>query len=131
MNPTGHRLMLQRYVTSTLTLLVLDVLWLYMFMIQRYEIMVKKIQGSHIKVRVWSAICAYALMVLGLCIFVIPRVATYQDAFVYGGLFGLVTYGIFDFTCLSVFSDFDVKLAIIDILWGSFVYFMAALVSVQ
>ena len=124
-------MMLQRYAKGAITLLVLDAFWLYMFMIPRYEIMVKKIQGSHMKVRGWAALCAYALMVLGLCIFVIPRVATYQDAFVYGGLFGLVTYGIFDFTCLTTFSDFDVKLAMIDVLWGSFVYFMAALVSIQ
>ena len=83
------------------------------------------------RLRVWSALCAYVLMVLGLCIFVIPRVATCHDAFIYGGLFGLVTYGIFDFTCLSLFSDFDVKLAIMDILWGSFVYTMAALMSIE
>ena len=47
---------------------------------------------------------------------------------VYTRWFGMIVYGIYDFTAGSVFTDWDSGLALIDVLWGSFVYMLSALV---
>ena len=71
---------------------------------------------------------AYFLMLIGLNIFVIPNVRKsnlFSDSIKYGFLFGIVVYGIYDMTCAALFTKWDIKLAIIDILWGGFVFFIS------
>ena len=116
-------------MTSAAVLLLLDAIWIHSFMGQKYMNMVRKIQGSSMKVRVWAAALAYCLMLLGLQLFILPIVRNSRDAVIFGGGFGLIVYGIYDLTCLAVFSNFSVRLAIIDICWGIFVYTLAALAS--
>ena len=38
-----------------------------------------------------------------------------------GGLLGLVAYSTFDLTAMAVFRDFPLRVALMDIAWGSFV----------
>ena len=46
-----------------------------------------------------------------------------------GSLFGIILYGVYDFTAAAVLKNWDIKLAIKDILWGGFVYFITSLVT--
>tara|TARA_B100000963_G_C22308462_1_gene528942 strand:+ start:345 stop:659 length:315 start_codon:yes stop_codon:yes gene_type:complete len=100
-------------------------------MASKYEKMIPKIQKSPMEIRLKYAIFAYALMVLGLSMFVIPnvRLKNLYDSVVYGGSFGLILYGIYDYTSAAVLKDWDENLAIIDILWGSFVYTAASYIG--
>ena len=116
-------------MTSAVVLLLLDAIWIHSFMGQKYIKMIRKIQGSSMKVRVWAAALAYFLMLLGLQLFILPNVKNTRDAVIFGGGLGMIVYGIYDLTCLAVLSEFNVILAIIDILWGTFVYTIAALAS--
>ena len=90
--------------------------------------MIQTVQNSLMEIRSKYAILAYALMVLGMCIFVVPNVKrrSIQDSILYGGSFGLVVYGIYDFTAAAVLHNWNESLAIIDVLWGIFVYSAAA-----
>lgn len=121
---------MKQFVISSLTLLILDILWIILFMKSKYLIQVEKIQHSPMKVNTVAMVLAYALMILGLCVFVVPYMSKQKSMInnvIHAGLFGLVVYGIFDFTNMAVLEQWDIKLAIIDIMWGCFVYIVAAL----
>jgi len=114
---------------STSTLLILDFLWIKLYMGSRYGAMIKNIQGSPMKTNMLYAVFAYTLMVIGLNLFVLPNIntnnVTIKDCITYGFMFGLVLYGVYDFTIGAVLSKWDMTLAVIDVLWGGFVYFMS------
>lgn len=116
-------------VVSTLILLVLDLIWLKTYMGPRYNTMINKIQGSEMKVNNIYAFFAYLLMVIGLNTFVLPKLnfknINVKDCLKYGFLFGIILYGVYDFTCGAVFTKWNTKLALIDVLWGGVVYFLS------
>ena len=119
-------------VLSTLTLLILDGLWINFFMKDKYNKMIKNIQNSDIQVNKLFAVASYTLMVVGLNLFVLPRLdvnnINIKDCLLYGFTFGIVLYGVYDFTIAAVLKEWDIKLAYIDIIWGGFVYFAASYV---
>ena len=122
-------LQLKHRLISTATLLILDFLWIGLFMGSRYSTMIKNIQGTPMKTNWLYAVIAYTLMVIGLNHFVLPNInvknVTIKDCITYGFIFGLVLYGVYDFTIGAVLKKWSMSLAIIDVLWGGFVYFIS------
>jgi len=112
-------------ILATIILLVLDFLWLGLFMGGKYTPLVKAIQGSELKMNPYSAAAAYLLMVVALNMFVIKYNFTYLETFI----FGVCLYGVYDFTNGAIFGKWDFNLAIIDILWGGLVYLLAHYLS--
>ena len=123
---------LKHRVLSTLTLLILDGLWINFYMKDKYNKMIKNIQNSDIQVNKVFAVASYTLMVVGLNLFVLPRLdvnnINIKDCLLYGFTFGIVLYGVYDFTIAAVLKKWDIDLAFIDVLWGGFVYFAASYV---
>ena len=117
---------------ATLILLVLDGIWIKAFMGKQYNKLVPAIQSSPLQTNTTSAVLAYALMVIGLHTFVLPKLSSdkpsVRECLMSGFIFGIVVYGIYDFTCGAVFKKWDFKLATLDILWGGLVYFLACYV---
>jgi uncharacterized membrane protein len=122
-------LTLKHRLISTFTLLVLDVLWISIIMGPRYHIMIKNIQNKKMETNILYAFIAYTLMVVGLNKFVLPMIdikhVTLYNCLSFGLVFGIVLYGVYDFTAGAVIDKWDMNLAIIDVLWGGFVYFMS------
>ena len=85
---------------------------------QHYTNIVKSIQGSGITDRYYSAIIVYIALAVGVIYFVLPRVNSDNDALMFGALFGIVSYAIFDFTTHMLFVKYDIYTAIMDTLWG-------------
>tara|TARA_X000000950_G_scaffold288558_1_gene405956 strand:+ start:3303 stop:3695 length:393 start_codon:yes stop_codon:yes gene_type:complete len=116
-------------VVSSLILLVLDFMWLGGFMAPRYSVMIKNIQGSPMKANMLYAVLSYLLMIVGLQQFVLPNLdfknITVKDCLKYGFVFGLVVYGVYDFTAGAVIKNWDMNLAFVDVLWGGTVYFLS------
>lgn len=113
-------------------LCILDIGWLMTIMNDRYKRQIKDIQGTNMNVNIPMVICAYTLMIIGLVVFVLPNIRKdheLKDSMMYGFLFGIVLYGVYDFTNHAIFDKWNTKLAIIDILWGGFVYFIVAYIS--
>lgn len=109
------------------TLLVLDLVWLKLYMGPRYQTMIKEIQSEKMIVNKMSAFSAYLLMIVALVIFVIRKNFTLLEAFI----FGVCLYGVYDFTCGAVFKKWNFNLAIIDIIWGGVVYMTSVYVANQ
>jgi uncharacterized membrane protein len=122
-------LQLKHRLISTATLLILDFLWIGLYMGSRYSTMIKNIQGTPMKTNWLYAVIAYTLMVIGLNHFVLPNInvknVTIKDSLTYGFIFGLVLYGVYDFTIGAVLKKWSMSLSIIDVLWGGFVYFIS------
>jgi len=123
-------LTLKHRLISTSTLLVLDIIWISLFMESRYKKMIKDIQGTNMTTNIFYAFISYTLMVIGLNHFVLPNInvnnVSVQDCLSYGFIFGIVLYGVYDFTIGAVLKNWDMKLAVTDVFWGGFVYFAAS-----
>ena len=123
---------MNKLIVSSILLLVLDFIWIGGYMGGEYKKMIRKIQGSDMQVNIIYAILSYVLMIIGLNFFVIPNINKdnlFNDSLKYGFLFGIVLFGVYDFTAGAVLKNWNLKLAILDILWGGTVYFLATFLT--
>lgn len=123
---------MKQQIISVITLLLLDFMWIGLFMGKQYANMIPKIQGNDISTRPGYGVLSYILMVIGLLVFVLPNIRKeylIEDSLKYGLLFGIVLYGVYDFTAGAVLNNWDMKIAIYDILWGGIVFFLASLIG--
>jgi uncharacterized membrane protein len=124
---------MKKQIIGVVTLLLLDIIWVSTFMNTQYQNMVPKIQcGVGMTPNLTYAAMSYFLMVIGLVVFVLPNINKdnlLMDSLLYGGLFGVVLYGVYDLTAAAVINNWDMKLGLIDIIWGGFVMFASAMVG--
>jgi uncharacterized membrane protein len=80
--------------------------------------------GGNMAFRWPAAAIVYLLLPLGLVLFILPRLASGLRAWslLWGAMFGLVVYGVYDLTNLALLPQWTLKVTIIDILWGMFLY---------
>lgn len=95
-------------------MLVLDAVFLTA-MRNVFGSMVAKIQRVAMQTRLSGAVIVYALMVAGLYKFIISERRPIKDA----AIFGMVLYGVFDFTNYTMFKNYDLSVAVIDTTWGA------------
>ena len=79
--------------------------------------MIKDIQNDKMELNYYSAIIVYLLVAFGLYYLVIQGTNN-KDNIKKAIIFGLVSYGVYDFTNGTVFKKWDFKLAIADTIWG-------------
>ena len=89
-------------------ILFIDIPWLTLVS-DAFGTMVRNIQGSGLQMNAFAAAVVY--IALGYLL-TLPK--SISEAF----LLGLSTYAVFDFTNLSVFKDYELRLAVADSLWG-------------
>lgn len=104
--------------------LLLDYLWLAKLM-QKFYIKelgpYARVRGTTIIPVFWAAALVYLLIPLGIVLFALPRVDPANlitSSLGWGGLFGLVMYGIYDMTNMATLERWPVRLVWIDICWG-------------
>jgi len=70
--------------------------------------------------RYMGALLAYILLVAGIKFFVVDPVRQdrTKSLWLHAVLFGLVVYGVFDFTNLAIFNDYTWTTALTDLAWG-------------
>ena len=89
--------------------------------------MVAKIQRTAMQFRLEGAVVVYLLLAIGLYYFIVkPGLNAWEAA-----LLGLVIYGTFDFTNYAMFKNYDLKIAIMDTVWGSLLFALTTLVLAQ
>lgn len=66
-----------------------------------------------------AAFVVYVLLGTGIALFVVPRAATVSSAAAFGALFGLVVYGVYDFTNYSTLRQWPLVLTLADTAWGA------------
>jgi uncharacterized membrane protein len=115
---------------SFLSILVILVLIdsVYLFLTKSiFGEMVAKIQKTAIQFRLVGAIIVYLLLAVALYYFIVkPGLSVWK-----AGLLGLVIYGTFDFTNYAMFKNYDLKIAIMDTVWGSLLFMATVLFQKQ
>lgn len=104
--------------------LTIDMLWLGLLMKSFYAqeiggIMRRTADG--LAPRWGAAFFVYLLIPAGLVLFVRPLLgesASMLNAFAWGAVFGLVLYGVYDFTNLAVLEKWTLRVTLADITWG-------------
>lgn len=105
---------LTTFIKVLLILVIVDAIYLY-FVGSWAQTMVVKIQRVFSPVRYLSAAIVYLLLAAGLSYFIVePKKNIWEAA-----VFGLVVYGVFDFTNMAMFKHYDMMFALTDTLWGA------------
>jgi uncharacterized membrane protein len=93
--------------------------------------LITNIQNSPLKLRIYPTIVVYILIFLMWIIFIYNQ----KDKFKFkenifrGFLLGLCTYGIYDFTNMAIFKDWNINVALMDTIWGGVLYSITTLIA--
>jgi uncharacterized membrane protein len=68
--------------------------------------------------RILPAALLYALLVLGVALFALPRARTMGEAVLWSALFGVIAYSVYDLTNYSTMQGFPLKVVVVDMIWG-------------
>ena len=116
----GHTITLA--VAGAAAFMVLDGVWLGLLMKNFYRNQlapIVRLADGGIAPHWPAAFVVYALLGTGIALFVIPRAPTVPLAAAYGALFGLVVYGVYDFTNYSTLRQWPFVLTLADVAWGT------------
>jgi uncharacterized membrane protein len=101
-------------------ILLLDLLWLKYAVKELWENNVRSVQKSDMKVNTKYALLSYIVIIIGVYMFVVKKTTNVKEGMIYGFIYGFILYSVFDFTNLTIFKDFSLRTAVIDMLWGGF-----------
>lgn len=121
------------FVILLVGLIILDFVWLGIVMKDFYNQQLGELarrQAGSMSPRWSAAILVYLLIPLGIVVFVRPLILDLPTwrAVLYGALYGLVVYGVYDLTNRAVLDQWSLTVTLVDICWGSFICGLFALV---
>jgi uncharacterized membrane protein len=80
----------------------------------------------------WSAAAlVYVAIVGGIMFFVLPRSSSVSQAALYGAIFGLISYAIYELTNYSLLLGWPSKIVFVDIAWGVVLCALLSMVAYQ
>lgn len=119
------------YIVIAIIMLIIDGLWIGVIRKNFYSKEIKNIQGDTMHVRFPGVVMAYTLMLVSIIFITIPLVRKNLNSlktseilklsFLYGGLIGLVIYGVYNGTNYATFKRYSLEYVITDTLWGVFI----------
>jgi len=102
--------------------MVLDSVWLGLLMRNFYREQlapIVRLADGGIAPNWPAAFVVYILLGAGIALFVEPRASTVFSAAAFGAVFGLVVYGVYDFTNYSTLRQWPFALTLVDTAWGA------------
>jgi uncharacterized membrane protein len=122
---------LKVFVAGLVTFVAVDVLWIGVVANGFYKRELGPLArraGDDFDPRWAPAALLYLLVVVGLLVFVLPRARAggVADAALWGGLFGIVLYGVYDLTNYATLNGFSLRMTVVDLLWGGVLCAIAA-----
>lgn len=107
---------------------ILDGLWLGLIAREFYQSQMVAVAADSF--RLVPAVLFYFLYPLGvLFVALTPLAKSWTEALRRSALLGLVAYGVYDLTNLATLKVWPVKLALVDVSWGTFLTAMAGLAA--
>lgn len=120
--------MIKSFVISFVSFIVLDFLWLG-FVMKKFNLKqlseIGRIQDGEFQVQYGPAIIVYILTALAITFFILPKFtsdSSWLTVFLWGAFMGLIVYGVYDMTNLSILKNYPSAFALADIAWGTFVF---------
>lgn len=125
---------LKLFFTALITFILLDMVWLGLIAKPLYFHHYRewlRLSDGQLQPVWWAAIIVYLLLAAGIVFFVVPLSADQLlHAAGFGALLGLITYGVYDLTCIAILKNWPVGISLMDWLWGIFLCAASALVTV-
>ncbi|WP_249690746.1 DUF2177 family protein [Stappia sp. WLB 29] len=118
------------YGATALIFLALDYVWLAHVAGSFYRERLAGLMAEQVNFTVAGVF--YLVYVIGIVIFAVApalRSGNWQDAALYGCLFGFFAYATYDFTNLATLRDWPVAVTVVDVAWGTFVTGFSATVG--
>ena len=109
--------MIKNIILLAIIFVLVDAAFLYL-MNNNFQNMVKKIQGSPLQMKLIPAIACYIILISSIYYFIIYKKGSYLDAF----LLGFFIYGVCETTNMAIFKDWSLKVGLIDLTWGGFLF---------
>lgn len=112
--------------------ITIDFIWIKLLMLQEYTVLLSGIQKTSIAVRLIPTILSYVTIILPIVLFSLPKVSKanrLEDSLVYGGLLGVMMYGMFSFTNYALLDKWSVRVVLLDTLWGGCLYTLVTYLS--
>lgn len=115
---------MRAYGAALITTLVLDYLWLgkiapAFYLHEVGSIALLSSDGTAFQPRLWAAAVVYLLIPLGAVLLAAPAAFAFKKPpAVIGAVFGLVLYGVYDFTNLALVAAWTVRVSLVDTAWG-------------
>jgi uncharacterized membrane protein len=103
---------------------VIDLTYLGFIMQRFYDQQIGELarrNGAAMAPRWIAAAIVYLLIPAGIVLFVRPQLGagdSLSKALLWGGLYGLVVYGVYDFTNRAILEKWSLQLAVADVVWG-------------
>ena len=110
---------LKLYVLTVPIFFAIDLLWLGVVAKSFYRNHLNHILSNEVNWK--AAITFYLMYICGILFFAVrPAIAngSWQQALVFGGLYGFFTYATYDLTNMALIKDWPLAIVIVDILWG-------------
>jgi uncharacterized membrane protein len=83
-----------------------------------FDNQIRMVQGSPIKMNYLGAALCYIFLIVGINYFIIKPRKSVSDAF----LLGIVIYGVYETTNLTLFKNWSILTVILDTLWGGLLF---------
>lgn len=65
-----------------------------------------------------AGLVVWAMLTLGILIFILPQAKSMQEAVWYGALYGMIVYGTYDLTNYATLVHWPLELLFVDWAWG-------------
>ncbi|MEI6267105.1 MAG: DUF2177 family protein [bacterium] len=116
------------YISTVPIFFAIDMLWIGVIAKDLYF---KTIPGLSPQPNWFAAIIFYLLYIIGILIFaVLPNLDKgWQQALIYGALFGFFAYATYDLTNYAVMKSWPLSITLIDLAWGTTLTGMVATAS--
>jgi uncharacterized membrane protein len=115
----GFIFYLKLYLVTIPIFFAIDLLWLGVLAKEFYRSQLGFILSPQVN---WAAaIVFYLLYIAGILIFAVrPAINanSWQQAAIFGALFGLFTYGTYDLTNLATIDNWPIVVVAVDMVWG-------------
>jgi len=112
------------YILVLLVFLAIDMLWLGVIMAKFYKAelgVLARRTGENLAPVWWAALVVYLLIPLGIMLFVLPQAGSAGSSFIWGFLYGVILYGVYDFTNYSLLANWPWRMTFVDVLWGGWI----------
>lgn len=113
--------------------LAIDLVWLGLIMQKFYDAQLGTLArrvGPALAPHWPSAILVYLMIPLGVVLFVVPKGAgDHLATAIWGAVFGLILYGVYDLTNMATLAGWPLRLVIVDMIWGAVLCGVAGLIA--
>ena len=130
-----------KYLLTIIYILFIEFIWLYLINQKTYSDLTKSIQKTEMKINYLYTIIAYIVILSSIFILSIPFIKSKFNnnvtiknkllkALIYGSIVGFYIYGIYNLTSIAIYTNYKLKIALIDTLWGMILYSSASILYI-